>query len=323
MLRLLLLLSFGCTATSLPGEVVAYNGHPTRFATDGQQFYWLDNTADGSLVVYGAPLADAPLNRLDLAPLGPGGYRLEIDAANLYLGDSEGVFQLNRADTSIINIADAPPIDIVLTSDTIIWSNEGPGDVLHWRAKSGGPVTTIRMPEAVRSLVVDTDTVYVEAVQGVYAVSFPGGAVRQIAEANDYASLYFPEVEMFSHGLVKNGNRLEWLVHQIGEYADQDHGALIQIDPITLAASVLVQNLRGPGLLRADAAGRRYWIGSEGDTSLGVKGIRRLAPGETTPVEVLTNTGVFDFEIVGAELFWSYNDPDPLDYGYIRRMPLP
>ncbi len=245
-----------------------------------------------------------------------------MDAANLYLGDVEGVFQVNRANASLIAIASNPAVDIVVHGNMIIWSNEGPGDVLHWRAKDGGPITTVRVPEAVRSLVVDDDNVYVQANQGIYAVSRPSGAVRQIADANDYASLYFPEVEMFSHGLVKNGDHLEWLVHQIGEFADQDSGALIQINPTTLAAGVVVKDLRAPGMLRTDGAGTRYWFGSEGETSLGVKGIRRLGPGEMTPTEVLTDTGVFDFAIVGDEMFWSYDGAD-VDYGYIRRMPLP
>jgi hypothetical protein len=317
----LLMIVVGCVSTDLPGEVVAYDGHPTRFTTDGRDVYWLDSLADGTLAVYGGSLADAPLSRLDLTPLGPGGSVLAMDAANLYIGDADGVFQVNRADSSMINIASDPPTDIALATDTIVWSNEGPGDVLHWRAKNGGAVTTVSIPEAVQGVVVDGDMVYVRAYQGVYAVTRSTGSVRKLAAAGDYDSLYASEAPMVSHGLAKNGDHLDWLIHQIGEFADQDRGALIEIPVAGGAPTVVVKDLFAPALIRVDTDGTRYWLESETAHASDRQGLRRLPPGATTPVDVLMGVSTADFELVDGQLYWASSGSE-YDYGYIRRMPL-
>lgn len=322
MRRLGLLFVVGCTTSDLPGEVVAYDVHPTRFTTDGTDIYWLDTLADGSLAVYGTALADTPKSRLDLTPMGDGGSVITMDAANLYIGDDSRVFQVSRVDSSTIDIAPNHPTDIVLDAETIVWSNEGPGEALHWRAKSGGPITTVTIPEAVLGLDVDATTVYVMAYNGVYTVRRADGAVQQIADTADYDSLYASEAPMVSHGLAKNGDHLDWLIHQIGQFTDQDRGALIEIPLSGGEATVVLKDLYAPALLRVDTDGSRYWFESETNHASERQGIRRLLAGETTPADVLIGFATPDYQILDGQLYWASTGSD-YDYGYVRRMPLP
>ncbi len=314
----------GCiSGPDLPGEVLVYDVHPTQFSTDGRNLYWLDTLPDGRQVTFGSALEGAPVSRLDLEPLGPGGYLLTMDAANLYVGDEQGVFQLPRVGGAPFDIAVNPPRDIELEGDTIFWCNEGPGDVLHWRARAGGAVTNVSILESVRQIVVDANTIYVEASRGVYTVSRSSGEVQKIANAADYDRLYPAEpAPMISTGLTKSGDHLDWMIHQNGYYTDLDRGALIEIPLPSGEAKVIAKDLYAPAMLVTDGAGTRYWFESEVNHASDRIGIRRLGPGETMPVDVLMGLYPSDLSIVGGQLYWSSAGGE-YDSGYIRRMDVP
>jgi hypothetical protein len=315
----------------LQGEPVVSNAKPFRFKVDDRQIYWLDDGVPDQLALYRGPL-DAPLQRASLSAITTatpvtGDAAIATDASNIYIGADDGIARIGKTDV-VVNpevTGTVAPIDIASDGTTLFWVTEGLGDTLFWRSLAGGPVTTIRMPDETMQLIIDPAAVYVRTYAGVYRVGRVDHVVTQLAAAADYESLFPDVARQYSISLARAGNHLEWIIHQIGGFADQDRGALIEIPLDGTRPKVVRTDLLAPRLVTTDPTGAVYWcetnaahFGSEQLTAE----IRRLAVGDAEPTVVVHDVSPSALAVSGGYLYWS-SPGTPTVNGEIRRIALP
>ncbi len=307
------------------------NAKPFRFKVDDRQIYWLDDGIPDQLMLYRGSL-DAPLDRpalygITTATPVTGGAALAIDTRNIYIGADQGISRIGKTEDAVIPAVTGTvaPIDIASDDTTLFWVTEGLGDTLFWRSLSGGPVTTIRMPDETLQLIITPEVVYVRTYVAVYRVGRVDHVVTRLAAAADYEALLPERARLYSISMALAGDHLEWIVHQIGIYTDQDHGALIEI-PLDGRTPVVVRSdLLAPRLVATDPSGAVYWFETN-ETHVGYdqvsSRILRLAPGEVEPTVMVEHVAPSDLAVSGGYLYWAIPG-QPTRNGEIRRIALP